>query len=475
MQRYYKALIDANGNPAAGVSCLVTDADTGAVVTLFSDYQDILDCTNAISNPVVSGSNGVIAFAARNGRYNLLFTGGGLANRTESWLTMIDGSGGWIATGTLAQFDPTTSAQLAGVISDETGSGALVFAESPTLVTPTLGDATIGNATATSINGTTIPTSKTLVVTTDKLSSLAATTSLELKGVISDETGSGALVFANTPTLVTPEIGAATATSINGTTIPSSKTLVVTTDKISALAATTSAEFAGVISDEVGTGKVILQTGPDIISPTFSDGIIMSKTSGEGIKVDVATPTFPWTDLLGNITYRGAGASDPSWMTYQGSLKQFQFSVGDTSYIEFHMPHDYVPGSDIYIHAHWSHNVTTVNGGSVTWGFGCSPAKGHNQAAFPAEITATVVQNASTTQYQHMIAEVQLSSSSPSGSQINNNTLEPDTLILVRAYLSANNITVSSGGVPEPFLHFVDIHYQSTGVGTKAKAPNFYT
>lgn len=38
--------------------------------------------------------------------------------------------------GTLGQFAATTSAALAGVISDETGTGALVFADSPTLVTP---------------------------------------------------------------------------------------------------------------------------------------------------------------------------------------------------------------------------------------------------------------------------------------------------------------------------------------------------
>lgn len=37
-----------------------------------------------------------------------------------------------LTTGTLAQFASTTSAQLAGVISDETGSGKLVFATSPT-------------------------------------------------------------------------------------------------------------------------------------------------------------------------------------------------------------------------------------------------------------------------------------------------------------------------------------------------------
>ena len=39
----------------------------------------------------------------------------------------------------LSQFAATTSAQLANVISDETGSGALVFSTSPTLVSPSLG------------------------------------------------------------------------------------------------------------------------------------------------------------------------------------------------------------------------------------------------------------------------------------------------------------------------------------------------
>ena len=60
--------------------------------------------------------------------------------------------------------------------------------------------------------------SGTVALTSNKLSAFAATTSAELAGVVSDETGTGALVFANTPTLVTPVLGAATATSINGNT-----------------------------------------------------------------------------------------------------------------------------------------------------------------------------------------------------------------------------------------------------------------
>ena len=92
---------------------------------------------------------------------------------------------------------------------NDTAVGLKAPLASPTLVTPVL-----GVATATSINGSTIPTSKTLVVTTDKISALATTTSAELAGVISDETGSGALVFATSPSLITPVLGVASATDI---------------------------------------------------------------------------------------------------------------------------------------------------------------------------------------------------------------------------------------------------------------------
>ena len=61
----------------------------------------------------------------------------------STWQT-ISGGGDALTTNPLSQFAATTSSQLAGVISDETGSGALVFATSPTLVTPALGTPTSG-------------------------------------------------------------------------------------------------------------------------------------------------------------------------------------------------------------------------------------------------------------------------------------------------------------------------------------------
>ncbi len=89
--------------------------------------------------------------------------------------------------------------------------------------------------------------------TANKLSDFAATTSAELAGVISDETGSGALVFATSPTLVTPNIGVASGTSltlsgdltVNGTTTTVNSTTVTVDDKNLELGSVTSPTDAG--------------------------------------------------------------------------------------------------------------------------------------------------------------------------------------------------------------------------------------
>jgi len=77
----------------------------------------------------------------------------------------------------------------------------------------------------------------------------AITTSASIANILSDETGSGALVFANTPTLVTPVIGTASSTRIlnaDGTTALPSYSF--TSDPNTGIIAR-----AAIITDPVGT------------------------------------------------------------------------------------------------------------------------------------------------------------------------------------------------------------------------------
>lgn len=89
------------------------------------------------------------------------------AGATALEFATLPGGGNAQTADPLSQFAATTSAQLAGVISDETGSGALVFANSPTLVTPALGTPSSGNlasCTALPVAGITASTSTALGV-----------------------------------------------------------------------------------------------------------------------------------------------------------------------------------------------------------------------------------------------------------------------------------------------------------------------
>lgn len=90
-----------------------------------------------------------------------------------------------------------------------TGTGKMVRDTSPTLVTPILGIPTSGTLT-----NCTIPAAGISDAAAGVATFLVTPSSVNLKAAVTDETGSGALVFANTPTLVTPVLGAATATSI---------------------------------------------------------------------------------------------------------------------------------------------------------------------------------------------------------------------------------------------------------------------
>jgi hypothetical protein len=204
--------------------------------------------------------------------------------------------------------------------------------------------------------------------------------------------------------------------------------------------------------------------------------VVMPKTSGYGIKVDLDTPTYGWRDIIGKVIPKATGAGSPTRSAYMGGqIGQYAFVANDAYDMEFHIPHDYVPGSDIYLHVHWSHDGTSVSGSAVFDVF-YTYAKGHNQGSFVAEKNLTLsyatVDITTTPRGQHRIDEVIVSGPSATATLIDRDTIEADGLVLATVKLTTLP-TIGGGG--KLFIHTCDIHYQSTNIGTKQKAPDFWT
>ena len=99
------------------------------------------------SNPTLS--SGEFGYETDTGKIKI---GDGSTAWTSLAYYTLATTGAGLTASPLSQFAATTSAQLRGVLSDETGTGAAVFATSPTLVTPALG--TPASGVATNLSGT---------------------------------------------------------------------------------------------------------------------------------------------------------------------------------------------------------------------------------------------------------------------------------------------------------------------------------
>ena len=89
-------------------------------------------------------------------------------------------------------------------VTSSTGSGSVVLSNSPTLLTPALGTPSAAVLT----NATGLPLSTGISgLGTGVATFLGTPSSANLLAAVTDETGTGALVFANSPTLITPALG----------------------------------------------------------------------------------------------------------------------------------------------------------------------------------------------------------------------------------------------------------------------------
>lgn len=174
---------------------------------------------------------------------------------------------------------------------------------------------------------------------------------------------------------------------------------------------------------------------------------------------------YGWRDLEGTIDTK-TGSTNPTWTIIgAGPFYAYAFDytpTQDECFLTYHVPHDIVPGSDIYFHLHWMTDGTSTN--STKWELTYTYAKGFNQEAFSATGTLVTLEEAAPgVAYQHMVTETDAITIS--------GLTEPDGLILLHIKRVSNG---GSNNTDTVYLLEADIHYQSTNIATKNRAPSFY-
>ncbi|WP_284459629.1 hypothetical protein [Cupriavidus campinensis] len=181
------------------------------------------------------------------------------------------------------------------VIANATGSSA-----APAAVA--LPSCSTANSALKYTSGTGFSCGTTFALTSGNLSQFAATTSAQLLGVLSDETGSGAAVFGTSPTLTTPTI---TGGSINNTPIGQTTQAAGSFTNVSATGFINPSQTLGLVGTTTNNnanagawGEVITATGTNV-----------SLTTGTPANITSVSLTAGDWEVHGNIQFNPAGTT----------------------------------------------------------------------------------------------------------------------------------------------------------------------
>lgn len=314
-------------------------------------------------------------------------------------------------------FGTFTSATLAAAVSDETGTGALVFGTAPTI---------------TLANGTGLPISTGVSgLATGIATFLGTPSSANLAAAMTDKTGTGVNVFATSPSLVTPSIGAATATSVNG-----------------------NAFTTGTYTLTGAAGKTLTFNNSLTLAGTDATTMTFPSTSATIARTDAAN-TFTGNQTVGGVL-NSTGTSSNSG---NGLVQRFRNGYATAAQAPSATTRTYVTGSDVGPFTagqlivgtiiHWHLDITKTGAGVATSTFDI--AYGTNGTTGDAA-RVSFTKPAGTAQADHCAVDIYatIKTNSASGVVIGDFTLLADqTSSTLGGFLAAakyvSSITTTSG------------------------------
>ena len=346
------SLITVGGDSITLTSTAATDVTLPTTGTL-STLDGVETLTNkTLTSPIMTAP--ALGTPASGVATNLTGTAAGLTAGNVT--TNANLTGHVTSVGNTASLGSFTSLELKTALTDETGSGAAVFATSPTLVTPDLGTPTalVGTnitGTASGLTAGTVTTNANLtghITSVGNAAVLGSFTSAQLAAALTNETGTGLAVFNDSPTLISPALGtpsSGVATNLTGTaagltagTVTTNANLtghITSVGNAAVLGSFTSAQLATALTDETGSGASVFGTSPTLATPAINGANLNFGTASNTNRLLLPTETTSNLDALTDTAGLIAYDSTQSKIVYNNGSAWTAVGAGGSSGINY--------------------------------------------------------------------------------------------------------------------------------------------